>query len=111
MAYGGGGVYPYQVMGKPFIAEPRSVCTMTYLILNSFDSEDEAKNFIEYAKTKFFRFLVLMKKNTQHLKADRFSFVPDLNMNKKWTDKELYDKYGIDSEEINFINSLVKEME
>lgn len=111
MAYGGGGVYPYQVMGKPFVAEPRSVCTMTYMILNSFNSEKEAKNFIDYVKTKFFRFLVLMKKNTQHLKSDRFSFVPDLDMNKKWTDEELYKKYGITEEETSFINSLVKEME
>ena len=111
MAYGGGGVYPYQVMGKPFVAEPRSVCTMTFLILNSFDTQLEADNFVEYVKTRFFRFLVLMKKNTQHLKSDRFSFVPDLSMNEKWDDEKLNLKYGITPEEVAFINSLVKEME
>lgn len=111
MAYGGGGVYPYQVMGKPFVAEPRSVCTMTFLILNSFGTQLEADNFVEYVKTRFFRFLVLMKKNTQHLKSDRFSFVPDLSMNEKWDDEKLNLKYGITPEEVAFINSLVKEME
>lgn len=39
----------------PIIAEPGSVCTETFLIINSFNSEKEAENFAAYIKTRFFR--------------------------------------------------------
>lgn len=110
-AYGGGGVYPYQVIGEPFIADPKSVCTMTFFIVNVFTNRDEANNFVKYMKTKLFRFLVLMKKNTQDVNKEKFSLVPDLPMDREWSDEELYSRYDLTSEEIAFIDSLVKEME
>lgn len=110
MAYGAGEGFPHQIMGKPILAEPKSVCTETYLVANSFDDEDQAKNFEKYMKTRFFRFLVMLKKNTQHISKDRFAFVPDLPMNETWTDEKLYARYDIDADEQAFIESMIKEM-
>ena len=40
-----------------------------------------------------------------------FSFVPLLDFSKKWTDEDLYKKYGLSDSEIGFINSIVKPLE
>jgi len=110
MAYGGGGAYPYQVFGKPIVADIPSVCTETYLVLDVFSDKNQAENFAKYVKTRFFRFLVMLKKNTQHLSKDRFSFVPDLPMDQVWTDEKLYERYEITPAEQKFIESMIKEM-
>ena len=110
MAAEGGGDFPNKILGSPIIAEIPSVCTETYLVLNVFASEKEARNFAAYVKTRFFRFLVMLKKNTQHLSKDRFSFVPDLPMNEPWTDEKLYARYDINADEQAFIESMIKEM-
>jgi site-specific DNA-methyltransferase (adenine-specific) len=109
-AYGAGSDYPHQITGKPFIMEPNSCCTFTYLIISTFNNKFEAENFEKYIKTRFFRFLVSLKKNTQHLSKDRFSFVPDLDMSVEWTDEKLYKRYGITEKEQEFITSIVREM-
>lgn len=110
MAYGGGGKFPNQTMGKPIIAAPNSACTETYLVLGLFNSKQEALNMAAYQQTRFFRFLVSLRKNTQHLSKDRFSFVPKLDMTKSWTDTELYQRYGLTPDEIAYIESMIKEM-
>lgn len=110
MAYGGGGAYPYQVFGKPIVADIPSVCTETYLVMDVFSEKSQAENFAKYVKTRFFRFLVMLKKNTQHLSKDRFSFVPDLPMDQVWTDEKLYERYEITPAEQKFIESMIKEM-
>ena len=69
-----------------------------------------ALNLEKYIKTRFFRFLVSMKKNTQDNPKDVFSFVPDLDMAVEWTDEKLFKRYEINEEEQNFIKSIVKEM-
>lgn len=61
--------------------------------------------------TKFFRFLVLLKKNTQHATRTVYEYVPIQNFSKSWTDEELYDKYGLTEEEIAFIDSMVRSMD
>ncbi|MDP3726141.1 MAG: Eco57I restriction-modification methylase domain-containing protein [bacterium] len=110
MAYGAGSGYPHQITGKPIVTEKNSCCTETYLVINIFDTQKQAKNFEKYVKTRFFRFLVSLKKNTQHLSKDRFSFVPDLEMSQEWTDAKLYKRYSITEKEQDFIKSIVKEM-
>ena len=110
MAYGGGGTYPYQVFGKPIVADIPSVCTETYLVLDVFSDKNQAENFSKYVKTRFFRFLVMLKKNTQHLSKDRFSFVPSLPMDQVWTDEKLYERYDLSPAEQKFIESMIKEM-
>ena len=110
-AYGERGEFPYLVLGKPFIAEPNSCCTETYLVLNSFDDSKEAENMLSYVKTKFFRFLVLLKKNTQNAPRSVYQFVPLQDFSHPWTDEMLYQKYGLDKDEIAFIESMIRPME
>lgn len=109
-AYGAGETVPHQITGKPLVAGPNSACTMTYLVLGVFDHKRQAECFSAYARTRFFRFLVSLRKNTQDLSRDRFSFVPSLPMTKIWTDETLYDRYGLSTEERDFIASQIKEM-
>lgn len=110
MAYGAGDGFPHQITGQPIIVEPNSVCTETYLVLGVFGTNIEANNFAAYQRTRFFRFLVSLRKNTQHLTKDRFSFVPQLDMTRPWTDADLYARYGLTSDEIAYIESMIKEM-
>ena len=110
-AYGTGGNIPYQVLNTPFIAAPGSVCTETYLTIGPFDDESTAQNVISYIATKFFRFLVAMKKNTQNAHPPVYQFVPLQDFTKPWTDEELYAKYNLDAAEIAFIESMIKPME
>lgn len=109
-AYGAGSSFPHQITGKPIIIEPKSCCTFTYLVISVFNNKKEAENFERYIKTRFFRFLVSLKKNTQHLSKDRFSFVPDLDMSVEWTDEKLFKRYEINEKEQEFIKSIVREM-
>ncbi|MBP3899273.1 Eco57I restriction-modification methylase domain-containing protein [Candidatus Saccharibacteria bacterium] len=94
----------------PIIAEPGSVCTETFIILKTFSTEEEAKNFVEYIKTRFFRFLVLLHKLTQDATSKVYAFVPDLSMDRVWTDEKLYGRYEITDDERQFIESMVKEI-
>jgi len=110
-AYGERGSFPYLVLGKPFLGEPKSCCSETYLVIGPFQSKEQAKNAISYVKTRFFRFLVLLKKNTQNAPRGVYSFVPTQNFNQTWTDDKLYKKYGLSKEEIAFIESMIRPME
>lgn len=109
-AYGERGSFPYLVLGKPFLGEAKSCCSETYLVIGPFESKEQAKNAILYVKTRFFRFLVLLKKNTQNAPRGVYSFVPTQNFNQTWTDEKLYKKYGLSEEEIGFIESMVRPM-
>ena len=110
-AYGERGSLPYLVIGKPFIANPGSCCTETYLVVRAVQDANEGRNVISYMATKFFRFLVLLKKNTQHATKQVYSFAPLQDFSKPWTDKELYEKYGLNKQEIDFIESMIRPME
>lgn len=110
-AYGERGDFPYLVLGKPFVGGPNTCCTETYLVLDVFNSEKEAKSLESYVKTKFFRFLVLLKKNTQNAARGVYSFVPLQDFSHPWTDEMLYKKYDMTEEEIAFIESMIRPME
>lgn len=110
-AYGMGDSFPTQVLNKPFIGEPNSCCTETYLQIGEWEDENTANNTLSYIKTKFFRFLVLLIKNTQHATSKVYQFVPMQDFSKPWTDEELYAKYGLTQEEIDFIESMIRPME
>ncbi|MEY8291572.1 Eco57I restriction-modification methylase domain-containing protein [Carnobacteriaceae bacterium 52-44] len=96
---------------KPFIGEPNSVATETYIMVGPFNSEDEAKNSISYIRTKFFHFMVGLRKVTQHATSKVYKFVPIQDFSKPWTDEELYEKYDLSEDEINFIESIVRPFE
>jgi site-specific DNA-methyltransferase (adenine-specific) len=110
-AYGERGAFPYFVIGKPFYGAPETCCTETYLVIGSFENERYCKNVISYMRTKFFRFLVLLKKNTQHATSKVYSFVPMQDFSESWTDEKLYEKYNLDKAEIAFIESMIRPMD
>ncbi|MFL0411039.1 Eco57I restriction-modification methylase domain-containing protein [Microbacterium paludicola] len=110
-AYGAGESFPHQIVGAPIVAAPGSACTETYLVIKRFRTEVEARRFSNYLRTRFVRFLVSLRKYTQHIYNERFAFVPDLPMDRTWTDAELYAKYGITAEEQAFIESMIRPMD
>lgn len=101
----------YQVVSSLQVLNPYEVCTETYLILGVFNSFEKANNLITYVKTKFFRFLLLQALTSIHITKDSFQFVPMQDFSKPWTDEELYKKYNLSQEEIDFIESMIKPME
>jgi site-specific DNA-methyltransferase (adenine-specific) len=109
--YGERGDFPYLVIGKPFIGEAGTCCSETYLVAHVCSSVAEANNVISYMTTRFFRFLVLTIKNTQHATAKVYSLVPVQDFSEPWTDEKLYAKYGINENEIAFIESMIRPME
>lgn len=110
-AYGAGSDFPHQILGKPFLGEPRTCCTETYLVIGPWATKKEAENVISYIRTKFFRFMVLQKKYTQNGTAQVYQLVPMQDFGKPWTDEELYKKYKLTQAEIDFIESMIRPME
>lgn len=110
-AYGSSNNYPQQIIGKPILGEINSCCSETYILCGTYGSDSEALNCISYMHTRFFRFLVFLRKISQHNTKDTFSFVPMQNFNENWSDEKLYKKYNITQDEINFIDSMIKQME
>lgn len=110
-AYGAGEGFPHQILGTPLYGEPNSICTETYLVIGGYNDEETAKNVISYIKTKFFRFLVLLIKNTQHATQKVYQLVPMQDFSRPWTDEELYKKYKLTKQEIAFIEKMVRPMD
>lgn len=108
-AYNGGDAVPHQILGKPEVAPSPSVCTQSYLFLR-FESEEEAKSAQTYYATRFFRFLVSLRKITQHALHSTYSWVPMQTWDRVWTDEALYAKYGLTEDEQAYIESQVKVM-
>lgn len=104
------------ILGKPFIGEPNSVCSQTFLVIG-YDatkhnfSENECQNIITYIQTRFFRYLVSIKKKTQNGPRGVYQFVPLQDFSHPWTDEMLYEKYKLTEEEIAFIESMIRPME
>lgn len=96
------------VIGEPIALAPGSACTQTYLIAGMFDNREETENYAYYLATKFVRFLVLQRKITQDLTPQRFRFVPMLDMARRWTDDDLYDYFGLTSEERDYIEATIQ---
>ena len=96
-------------LSKPIVAEPGTACTETYLVAGHFDNETKAVNYAKYLRTRFVRFLVSLRKATQHATRDVYSFVPDLPLDQEWTDAKLYKRYGLTKDEIAFVESQVAE--
>lgn len=109
-AYGAGETFPHQILGKEIVAPPPSVCTQSYLVVSPFQTERAAQSFTSYYRTRLFRFLVSLRKITQHALRSTYSWVPQQAWDCDWTDEMLYTKYGITSDEITFINSMIRPM-
>lgn len=107
----GSDAFPHPILPKPFYGAPNTVCNESYLVIGPFSSESECSNVMSYIETRFFRFLVLLKKNSQNAPRGVYQLVPQQDFSKSWTDEELYSKYNVSQEEISFIESLIKPMD
>lgn len=107
----GGHVVPDMVLGRPIIAEPGSVCTLTYLVAGPLQDKVAANSLASYVRTRFVRFLVSLRKPSQDAPRGVYAWVPQQIWDRTWTDADLYAKYGITDDEIAFIETMVRPME
>lgn len=105
----GGQKIPDMVLGKPNLVGAPSVCTQSYLVFY-FGTEGEAKSFESYYQTKFFRFLVSLRKITQDALKSTYAWVPTQDFNEDWSDPLLYEKYGLSEPEIELIERSIRPM-
>lgn len=96
-----------------FVAEPGSIGTETFLCVAAdlHYTKEMCSNLSRYLRTKFARFLLSLAKSSQHSTAKTYVFVPMQDFSKSWTDEELYVKYNLTEEEIEFIESMIKPMD
>ena len=106
---------------KLILGIPKELCTETFLEIGPFNTKLEAENAIKYIKTKFFRSLVDIVKNTHHAARSVYRYVPLLdftnNSDIDWTknvkdiDTQLFNKFKLNKDEIEFIENNVQEMD
>jgi len=112
---------PARIISKPVIGEPKVGYTQSFISVGCFETSIESENALKYVKSKFARCLLGALKVTQDNNPDTWKYVPlqDFTPNSDidWTqpipdiDRQLYAKYGLTPEEIDFIETHVKEME
>ena len=93
------------------VIDKQDVCTHSYILAGKFHSITFAENLVSYLKTNFVRFLILQCVTSIHISRAVFSFVPLQDFSHPWTDEMLYEKYGLDDNEIAFIESMIRPME
>ena len=103
--------YPHRVISTPFIGEPGSISSETYLCIGPLDSKSAAESVMSYLTCRLTRLLILLHKPSQDTTRKVYTFVPTQDWTKPWTDAELYAKYGLNDEEIAFIEKIVRPME
>ena len=92
------------------VGEPNTVCTETFILIGPFSNKEEATNCLSYIHTKFFRALLFYNRHSLNISQSSFDLIPLQDFSKPWTDEELYEKYGLSNEEINFIEATIKPM-
>lgn len=110
-----------EVFSSPVVISPNQGYTQTFIGIGAFDTEIEATNLLKYIKSKFLRTMLSVLKVDQHNERDTWQKIPlqdfTLSSDIDWSqsianiDKQLYKKYNLSDEEINFIETKVKEME
>ena len=106
----GGQKIPDVVLGKPFVGGPKSVSTQTFLYVGPFDEQEEADSALAYLQTRMVRFLISLRKISQHAMKSVYTWVPQQAWDHTWTDAELYKKYGITKDEQAYIEMMIKEV-
>lgn len=106
----GGQRIPDSVLGKPWLSQPPSVATQTFLAFWA-ANEDEARSIQSYYCTKFFRHLVSLRKLTQDALRPMYSWVPIQAWDHRWTDQALYRRYGLTTEEIDYVEAVIRPMD
>jgi site-specific DNA-methyltransferase (adenine-specific) len=103
--------YPHRILSTPFIGEPGSISSETYLCIGPLESKAQAESVLSYLSCRLTRLLILLHKASQDTTRRVYTFVPKQSWNRKWTNHDLYEKYGISISEIAFIESLVRPMD
>lgn len=103
--------YPHRIISTPFIGEPESISSETYLCIGPLDSKGEAESVLSYLTCRLTRLLILLHKPSQDTTRKVYTFVPTQEWTKQWTDADLYAKYGLTGEEIAFIEKIVRPMD
>ncbi len=101
----------YNAITVPKILKPNEVITDSYLVIATFNTENEAINFSNYMKLKFPRFLMHETYSSMNISKSNFRFVPFLDFTKKWSDNELYKLFDLGEDEIAFVEKLIRPME
>jgi site-specific DNA-methyltransferase (adenine-specific) len=103
--------YPHKIISTPFIGEPGSICSETYLCIGPFDSRSEAESALSYLSCRLTRLLILLHKPSQDTTRKVYTFVPTQEWTQRWKDEDLYAKYGLSPSEIEFIEKIVRPMD
>ena len=103
--------YPHRILSTPFIGEAGSICSETYLCIGPFETKAEAESALSYLTCRLTRLLILLHKPPQDTTRKVYTFVPNQEWTKRWTDEDLYAKYVISESEIEFIEKVVRPME
>jgi site-specific DNA-methyltransferase (adenine-specific) len=103
--------YPHRIISTPFVGEPGSISSETYLCIGPFETKEEAENALSYLSCRLTRLLILLHKPSQDVTRKVYTFVPTQDWTRQWTDEDLYEKYGISDSEIAFIEKVVRPME
>jgi hypothetical protein len=103
--------YPHKIISTPFIGEPETVCSETYLCIGPLSSKRQAECVLSYLSCRLTRLLILLHKPTQHTTRKVYTFVPTQKWNKQWADEDLYAKYALSKREIAFIETIVRPMD
>lgn len=99
-----------RVLSKTVVLPPGTICTETYLVLGSYSTRKEADNLLAYMHTRFFRFLMSLLMYSHGITKETFSFIPILDMKLRWSDEQLYKRYGLTKEEVSYIASKIRAM-
>lgn len=105
-----GNPIPARIIGKTEVGGPNTICSETFLVVGPFKNENQAINVAKYMSTKFFRFMVGIRKN-KNMTQDTYKYAPLLSYDKIWSDQELYAKYQLDQEDIDYIEKHIKELD
>lgn len=100
-----------RVLSRVELLEPNAVCTESYIILGAFSRKTEAVHCLEYAKSRFVRFLVSLLSFSQDITRERFAYVPLQDFREQWDDARLCRKYKLSGEDVRFMESVVRPME
>lgn len=110
-----------EILSMPILSDPMIGATETFLSIGAFEQKAEAEAVLKYIKTKFARVLLGVLKTTQDITPEKWKCVPlqdfthssdiDWSTSIAEIDKQLYKKYNLSNEEIDFIETKVKEME
>ena len=98
------------VLGPSLMAPSPSVCTQSFLFFYA-QTETEIRSIRSYYATRFFRFLVSLRKITQHATHSTYQWVPLQTWDQEWTDADLYAKYDLTQDEIDCVESRIRPME